>query len=152
MLVVAARDRVPHGIAQQPVLGQPSGRGGVQRTNPVGIPAGQPGAQCVREEMVVAVPPALVVERDDEHVPALEHLQHLLTVGATGQGIAESARHLIEHRGIEQELADLVRLAAQDLLNEIVQDEPVASREGLDEPSDVAGPVGRGMGPGRQRS
>ena len=152
VLVVAARDRVPHGIAQQPVLGEPSAGRGVQLTDAVGMPGSQTGTQRVGEQVVVAVPPALVVERDDEQVPALKRLQHRLTVGATGQGIAESARHLVEHRGVEQERADLVRLTAQNLLNEIVEDEPMASREGLDEPSDVSRPVGRaGMGPGRQR-
>ncbi len=152
MLVVAARDRVPYGIAQQPVLGEPSAGRGVQLGDPVGMPGSQTGTQCVGEEVVVAVPPALVVERDDEQVLALEGLEHRLTVGPTGQGVAETAGQLVEHGGVEQERADLVRLPVQDLLDEVVEDEPMASGEGLDEPGDVSGAVGRaGMGPGRQR-
>ena len=150
VLVVAARDRVPYGIGQQPVLGEPSAGRGVQLTDPVGMPGGQTGTQRVGEEVVVAVPPALVVERDDEQVLALERLQHRLTVGATGQGVAEAAGHLVEHGGVEQERAHLVRLPAQNLLDEVVEDEPMASREGLDEPSDVSRPVGarrHGSGP-----
>ena len=152
VLMVAAHDRVPNGIAQQPVLREPSAGRGVQLTDAVGIPGRQTGTQRVGEQVVIAVPPPLVVQRDDEQIPALKRLQHPLTVAATGQGIAESARHLIEHRGTEQELADLVRLTPQNLLNEIVKDETMASREGRDEPSDISRPLGRGgMGPGRQR-
>ena len=124
----------------------------MQLTDPVGIPGSQTGTQRVGEEVVVAVPPALVVERDDEQVLALKGLQHRLTVGATGQGVAQAAGHLVEHGGVEQERAHHVRLPAQNLLDEVVEDEPMASREGLDEPSDVSRPVGgAGMGPGRQR-
>ena len=96
--------------------------------------------------MVVAIPPALVVERDDEQVLALEGLEQRLTVGASGQGVAETAGQLVQHGGLEQERADLVRLPLQHLLDEVVEDEPMASGEGLDEPGDVAG-----MGAGRQR-
>ena len=62
----------------------------MQRTDPVGIPAGQPGAQRVREEVVVAIPPPLVVERDDEQFPRSSVSSIWLTVGATGQGVAEA--------------------------------------------------------------
>ena len=88
MLVVAARDRMTYGIAEQPVVGEPSAGRGVQLTDPVGMAGSQTGTQCVGKEVVVAVPPALVVKGDDEHVLALEGLQHQLTVGATGQGVA----------------------------------------------------------------
>ena len=151
VLVVAARDRVPYGVGQQPVLGEPSAGRGVQLGDPVGVPGSQPGTQRVGEEVVVAVPPALVVERDDEQVLALEGLQHRLTVGATGQGVAEAAGQLVEHGGVEQERAYLVRLPVQHLLDEVVEDEPMASGERLDEPGDVAPVGGAGTGPGRQR-
>ncbi len=152
VFVVAAGDRVPYGIAQQPVVGQPSAGRGVQLADPVGVPGSQTGTQCVGEQMVVAEPAALVVERDDEQVLALEGLQHQLTVGAESQGVAQTAAQLVEHGGVEQEGAYLVRLPAQNLLNQVVEDEPMASREGLDKPSDVSTPVGGArMGPGRQR-
>jgi hypothetical protein len=99
----------------------------VELTDPVRIPGSQTGAQRIGEEVVVAVPPALVVEWDDEEVLALERLQHRLTVGATGQGVAEGAGHLIEHGGVEQERAYLVRLPVQDLLDEVVEDEPMTT-------------------------
>ncbi len=151
VLVVATRDRVPYGIAQQPVLGQPSAGGGVQLTDPVAMPGSQTGTQRVGEQLVVAVPPALIVERDDEQVLALKGLQHQLTVRATSQGVAKPTRQLVEHGSVEQEGPYLVRLPVQHLLNKVVKDEPMASRERLDKPSDVSRPVaGARMGPGRQ--
>jgi hypothetical protein len=57
---------VPHGVLEQPVLGQPAGGSGV----PLGDPAGLPRTQRVGEEVVIAVPAALVVERDDEQARA----------------------------------------------------------------------------------
>ena len=57
------------GIAQQPVLGEPPAGCGVQLTDPVGMPGGQTDTQSVGKQVVVAVPPALVVERDDDIFP-----------------------------------------------------------------------------------
>lgn len=152
VLVVAARDRVPHGVVEQPVLGEPSAGRGVQPGDTVGPRGRGTGTQRVGEEVVVAVPPALVVERDDEQVLALEDLEHLLTVGSPGDRVAETAGQLIEHDGVEQERADVLRLPVQDLLDEVVEDESMASGERLDEPGDVLRAVGRsGTGPSRQR-
>jgi len=39
--------------------------------------------------VVVAVPGALIVERDDEQVAALELLEHGAAVVASGEGVAE---------------------------------------------------------------
>jgi hypothetical protein len=109
---VAARDRVPYGIAGQPVLGQPSAGRGVQFTDPGGISAGHAGTQRVSEEVVVAVPPPLVVQRDNEQISALKRLEHLLTIGTTGQRITETARHLLQHRGVEQKRSHHLGLPA----------------------------------------
>ncbi len=95
VLVIAAHDRVPNGIAKQPVFREPSAGCGVQLTDAVGMPGGQTGAQRVGEQVVVAIPPPLVVQRDDEQIPALKGLQHRLTVGTTGQRVTEAARHLV---------------------------------------------------------
>ncbi len=100
-------------------------------------------AQRVGEEVVIAVPAPLVVQGDQEQVRAFEGLQHALPVGPAGQRLAQATGELVEHAGVEQEFPDLVRLALQDLLDEIVQDEPVAPGERLDEIGDVVGRPGR---------
>ena len=100
VLVVTAGDGVPDGVGHQPVLREPSAGRRVQLGDPVGVLGGQTGTQGVGEEMVVAVPPPLVVERDDEQVLAVEGLQHRLTVGTTGQRVAQAAGQLVQHAGI----------------------------------------------------
>lgn len=67
VLVVAAGDRVAYGFAEQAVLGEPSACHGVHLGDPVGMPGRQTSTQRVGEEVVAAVPPALVIERGGEH-------------------------------------------------------------------------------------
>ena len=74
-----------------------------------------------------------VVEGDDEEVVALERLEHGGAVAAAGDGVAERAGEPVEHGGVEEEGAHVVGLAAQHLLDEVVEDEPVAAGEVLDE-------------------
>ena len=138
----------PYGIDEKSVLGEPSAGGGVQLADPVAMPGSQTDPQRVGEQVVVAVPPALVIKRDDEQVLALKGLQHQLTVAAPSESVAQPAGQLVEHRGVEQERADHLRLPAQNLFNQVVKDKPMASRERLDKPSDVSRLAG--MGPGRQ--
>src|SRR4029453_11869332 len=98
------------------------------------------GAQRVREEVVVAIPPSLVVERDEEQVVALECLQHLLAVAAAGEGVTEWPDELVEDGGVEEKGEHLLGLGAKHLLEEVVEDEPVGARELLHEPRDTAPP------------
>ena len=47
--------------------------------------------QNVRKELVVAVPLAAVVERDQEQVPSIKSLEHGFAAVPAGNGIAERA-------------------------------------------------------------
>ena len=150
---VSGGDGVRDGIGQHAGLGVPARGRPVQVASPVGVVGGEPRAQRVGEQVVVAVPPPMVVKRDDEQVLALQGLEHPLTVGPAGQVIAETSGQLVEHGGVEEECAHVVRLPVQDLLDEVVKDEPVAPGEGVDETADVAWCVGvAGVGAGRQCS
>jgi hypothetical protein len=111
------------------------------------VPGDQTSPEGVGEQLVVAVPPALVIKRDDEEVLALEGLQHRLAVRTTGDRVAQPGGELVEHRGVEQVCAYLLGLPVEYLLDEVVEDEPLAPRERLDEAGDVFRPVG-GAGPG----
>ena len=51
-----------------------------------------------------------------------------LSVGPAGERVAQRAGEPAEDRRVEQEGAHLWRLAVQDLLDEVVEDEPVAAR------------------------
>ena len=109
-------------------------------------------AQRLGEEVVVAPPLPLVVERDHEEVRPLERLQLLLAVGAAGDRVAQRAGQVVEDRGVEQERPDVLGLAVEHLVDEVVEDEAVAAGERLDEPVRVTRArrgEGRELQPGR---
>ncbi len=138
------------GIHEAALSHVPAGRDAVQPAHPLRVVRAEPGAQGIGEEVVVAPPPALVVEGDDEEVGPFERLQHLLPVVSAGQRVTEAAGELVEHAGVEEEGPDAVGLGVEDLLEEVVEDEAVAAGELLDEPLDAAGP-GRGAPACRER-
>ena len=133
MLEVVTGDRVRDRVLGAAVFGVPPGGRTVQPVHTVGLLGGEPGPQRVGEEVVVAVPPPLVIEGDDEQVAALEDREHVLSVVPAGERVAQRAGQLVEDRRVEQEGASLFGLAVQDLLDEVVEDEAVASGERLDE-------------------
>ena len=111
-------------------------------------PAMQPGdvsgalveqarVQDVGEQVVVAVPAAVVVEGHDEQVLSFQGRQGRPPVRTAGDGIAQRSGHPVEHRRLEQEPPQVVGLAVEDLVGEVVHDEPVVAREALDEPGGV---------------
>ena len=105
---VIAGDRVDNSVGEQAVFGVPAAGGPVQPGHPVRVLGEEAGAECVSEQVVVAVPLALVVERDDEQVPALEDLQRLAAVVAAGKRVAQRSGQLREQRGVEEEPANIV--------------------------------------------
>jgi len=115
----------------------------VQQPDPVGVVRGEPGAHGVGEQVVIAVPLALVVERDDEEVRAFQGVQRLPPVVATREGVAQGPGQLVEDAGVEEERTDVVALSVQDLLEQVVQDEAAAPGEGVHEVADVRPGVGR---------
>ena len=81
-----------------------------------------------------------VVEGDDEEVGALERLEHRAPVCPPGERVAGRPGQLVEHRGGQKEGSDVVGLGVEHLLEQVVEGEPVAGGERVDEPVD-AGPV-----------
>src|SRR5215217_9347736 len=99
--------------------------------------AHEAAAQEVGEEVMVAVPVPLVVERDDEEVLPLQSLQHLLAIIAAGDRIAEGSGQVFGDGGFKQKLSHLPELAFENLLGQIVEYVAVATGEGSDEAGDV---------------
>ena len=93
----------------------------------------------VGKEVMIAIPVALVVQRHDKEVAPLQGLQLRGASFLAGDGIAQRAMQPLEHSGLEQEAADTLRLPLQDLVDQIVRDVAVVSRERPDEPSDILG-------------
>ena len=91
--------------------------------------------------MMIPVPAALVVQRDDEQVSALEILERGLASRGTGHEVAEARREAIEHRGREEKGVGWLGLARQHLLDQEVEDVAVAPGEGLDQAGGAARPL-----------
>ena len=76
----------------------------------------------VTEQVVVAVPPAAIVERDDERIRAREGLERIGRVVRAEHRSAQGWRHPVEDRRAEQERRELARLAPKHLFEEVVGD------------------------------
>lgn len=149
MIVVG--DRVADGLVEHAASGQPSTRGRVQVSHVQVRACAEACPQCVPEQLVIAIPATVVVEGDDEDVVPLERCQHLRAVRVAREGVAQLSRQLVEHRCANEEPGDVLGQPIKDLLDEVVEHEPVAARERVDELGDVsAGSVG--VAPCRQGS
>ena len=93
----------------------------------------QPSAEVVGEQVVVAEPFALGVERPQEQVAALELLQHRLTVGPAGERAGEVAAESVADRRGQQEVQDLGGQRVQHVLGEVLADGVVAPGEAADQ-------------------
>ncbi len=110
----------------------------MQSGDEVRATATQLALQQVGEEVMIAIPAPLVVQRNKEEVGRQQALQQVGAVAAPGHGIAQVAVQPGQNRGVQQELLHRGRLAGQHLLGQVAQDEAVGSAEGLDK--------GRGIG------
>ena len=111
-----------------------------------GWPARELHLEQVRQQRVVAVHLAPIVERGDEHVRPFERRQPLRRPGLLGQRVGERAGDGVDDGRREHE-AEGVRLeGSQDLLGEVVEDMAVRTAEGGDELVTVLGGPHRQVG------
>ena len=143
---VLAGQRVTDRLGAVAVLLVPGAGATVELADQLGLLVQQVGAQDVGEEMVVPVPDPPVVERDEEHVGAVETLESLLRARASGDGVAQPRGQPAQDRGVEQEVPVVLVLAVQDLADEVVDDEAVVAGEARDEVGDVVAALHRERG------
>ena len=105
----------------------------MQRSRELGVGGRKLVAEELAEEVVVAIPLALRVERDEEEVRALELAQHQHRAGPGGHGVAEWGTEALEHGRLEQEAPHVLGKAGEYLCAQVVDNVPVVAREGLDE-------------------
>ena len=74
-------------------------------------------AQQLREERVIAVPRAVLVERSQQRATMLEAGEHPLTVRAAGQRVGQVAADHVDDGRAQQELAQVGRLSASTSLS-----------------------------------
>ncbi|MFE6487492.1 hypothetical protein ACFVGN_31790, partial [Streptomyces sp. NPDC057757] len=138
---VSCFERVTDRRCRLPRVGVPLAGPAVQAHDLAGVFVGQVRAKDVREEMVIAVPAALVVEPDDEQVGPVEDFEHGSAVPASGDGVAQRAVEAAQDGRPEQEVTHVIALAGQDLVDQVVEDVPVVTGESGDEVRDVRAPL-----------
>ena len=94
----------PFALALVPLTG-PS----VQLRSTLGLLVFEMSLQDVGEQVVIAVPATLIVERNDEEIPPLQGAQHRLAVASLGDSVTERAVHPFEDAGVQEKHPDLVR-------------------------------------------
>ena len=128
---------VAHRVVGEAMILTPGGRGPVKRRNPAGPLLLQPGAEQVGEQVVVAPPAAHLIQRYQEQAGLFYPLQHRLAVVPAGDRITQPAGQAFQQRGLQQEGAQLLLLAVQHLLGQVVQDIAVAAAERRHEPGGI---------------
>jgi hypothetical protein len=77
-------------------------------------------AQQLGEQVVVAVPLAVVIQRRQEQVAAFQLAEQLAGPLRLEHGVAHRARQPLQDRGPHQKRPDLLRLVGQDLGAQVV--------------------------------
>ena len=138
------------------------GRGvAVQLRYAAGLLLLQAGAEQVGEQVVIAPPAAHLIQRDQEQARPFGLLEQRLAALAAGDGVAQRAAEPLQHRGLQQERAQLLVLPLEHLFGQVVQDVPVAAGERGHEAGGIVMSAQRqrgqrqpgrpALGPGRQR-
>ena len=158
---LAGGGRVADGLIGHRMFLAPGGRVAVQDRHAAGLFSLEPGVEQVGEQVVVAPPAAHLIQRDQEQARPLRLLEQRLAALAAGDGVTQRAGQPRQHRGLQQERAQLRVLPLEHLPGQIVQDIPVAAGKRGHERGGILVPAqgqrgqlqpGRpALGPGRQR-
>ena len=143
LVTVARGQEVVHGLVQMAVGEQPTRRAGMETAHPIRDVAADAVAQQFREEVVVPVPLAGAIERDEEQRSTLDLVEAVAGGTLAGHGIAQLRGEPLEDRCLEEEPGDLGVLLVDDLLDEVLRDHPVAAGQRRDGAIDVVGVLQR---------
>ncbi len=105
----------------------------VQVGDAAGVLVGEAGPEDIAEQVVVPVPAATVIERDQEQVRPFKGVENHLRVASPGHRSTQVRREPAQDRGLQQEDSDVVGLTIEDLIREVVDDESVVTGEARDE-------------------
>src|ERR1700730_11385054 len=81
-----------------------------------GVAARQLIVQEVREQGVIPVAPAIIVDRRQKHVRTLQLVKQTLAVASPGYRVAHVGIELVQYAGAKQELPRRRRKAREDCL------------------------------------
>jgi hypothetical protein len=127
---VPRRGRVPPGVVDGAVHLAPRRGPAVERRDELGLAPSELGAKRLAEEMVVSVPTAVPVERNDEQRRLLECLEPRRGIPHPAHDdVAQRSAHRLEDRRSGQE-ADVGVIELGEVLEpEVVRHEPVLAGE-----------------------
>ena len=95
--------------------------------NLLGQPSAELQAQEIRQELVVAKPGALGVQRHDERVGVLQLQQRPLRARTARQQVGKFPVQPVDKRGSQQRALHLARLAFEHLGHQVFPDRPVGA-------------------------
>src|SRR5262249_51757247 len=124
---VTGGNRVADGLIGRSMQAMPGACLFVQGGHEIGLDSHELAAQPLGKQVVVPEPLPGVIERDYEQVFTLEDVQNPHRVGRPGDGVAERGAEPAEDGGPRQELTYLAWLAAEHLLGQEVDHEPVVT-------------------------
>ena len=140
-----AAQAILDGFGQTALFFTPAGRDGAQLRVGVGFSAAQFGLQKVGEQMVVAVPAPLIVERNQEQIAALHFIQQQGAAVVLHQRIAQPGGEPRQCRGAQQKTLNLKRLNAEYGLEQVFGQVFVASGKRGDHGPGVAATAADGQ-------
>src|SRR6266567_6918380 len=100
-LEILGGQRVADRIGRRTIVLVPLARAPVQSSYLMGLLRQQMHREHFGKEVVIAIPVALVIERNDKEVASLQGLQPLAAFLLAGDGIAERAMQPVENGGLE---------------------------------------------------
>ncbi|MDP9207529.1 MAG: hypothetical protein M3O65_03335 [Actinomycetota bacterium] len=121
-------------IARLPVPGRGPPVQGHQQPR---LPAVELHAEQLREQVLIAIPLAPIIQRNQEQIGAFQLLQQPRRPLRLQHGVAQRAGQALQDRGAQQEPPDGVRLAGQHLRAQVVGDMAVVAMERGDEGAGV---------------
>ena len=83
------------------MLHEPLSRPPVQIWQPRGLRPLKASTEKIAEQVVEAIPAALLVQRDHEQIGPLQVLEHLLAVGPAGDRVADGTAEPLEDGALE---------------------------------------------------
>ncbi len=133
--------RMVNRLGRQTIGGAPGARPLMQDRNVGWLLLEHMSSQHVGKELVVAKPVALVVERDEKQVGALQGIQQHHAIALAGDGITQRAAQPIKDGCLEQEAAHPFGLTLEHLFDQIIHDVAVVAGERLYEPGNIRPPT-----------
>jgi hypothetical protein len=129
---VVAGDGVPDRLRRLAVRAEPVARAAVQRRLELGLDPQQLGAERACEHRVVAELRVVAIERLEEDVAGGELVQHGRRAARVEDRVAQRRAQAAQDRGPPQEGGAVVRQAGEQLVADVLGDEPVGPAEAGD--------------------